>query len=83
MLMLAIASGRALTLGAVGLSGALSYVIARRRREIAVRMALGAEMTAVRRMVVVQSGRVALIGVVLGVLAALLPRACSTRCCSA
>ena len=66
MLMLAIASGLALILGAVGLYGVLSYVVAHRTREIAVRLALGAEVSAVRRMVVWQGSRVALIGVVLG-----------------
>ena len=70
-LMLAIASGLALVLGAVGLYGVLSYVVSQRTREIAVRMALGAETTAVRRMVVVQGGRVALLGVGLGILVAL------------
>ena len=71
MLLLAIAAGLALVLGAVGLYGVLSYVVAQRTREIAVRMALGAEAPRVRRMVVVQGGRVALGGVVLGVVAAL------------
>lgn len=70
-LMLAIASGLALVLGAVGLYGVLSYVVSQRTREIAVRMALGDERTAVRRMVVVQGGRVALIGVGVGILVAL------------
>ena len=69
--LLAIASGLALVLGAVGLYGVLSYVVAQRTREIAVRMALGAEAAAVRRMVVVQGGRVALIGVAFGVLGSL------------
>jgi ABC-type antimicrobial peptide transport system permease subunit len=68
--LLAIASGLALVLGAVGLYGVLSYVVAQRTREIAVRMALGAEAAAVRRLVVVQGARVALIGVACGVLAA-------------
>ncbi len=70
MLMLGIASGFALTLGAIGLYGVLSYVVAQRTREIAVRMALGAEASAVRWMVVLQGGRVALLGVVIGVAAA-------------
>ena len=71
MLLLGIAAALALVLGAVGLYGVLSYVVTQRTREIAVRMALGAEAPLVRRMVVLQGGRVALIGVVIGVVAAL------------
>ena len=71
MLMLAIASGLALILGAIGLYGVLSYVVSQRTQEIAVRMALGAEASDVRRMVVLQGGRVALLGVGVGVLIAL------------
>ncbi len=71
MLMLAIASGLALILGAVGLYGVLSYVVSLRGREMAVRMALGAEAVRVRRMVVLQGARVTLAGVAVGLLAAL------------
>lgn len=63
MLMLGIAAVLALILGAVGLYGVLSYRVTRRTREIGVRMALGAEAHTVRRMVVAQGGRVALLGV--------------------
>ena len=69
MLLLAIAAGLAMVLGAVGVYGVLSYVVSQRRQEIAVRMALGAAAPAVRRMVVAQGSRVTLIGVALGVLA--------------
>lgn len=72
MLTLAVAAALALILGAVGLYGVLSYVVSRRTREIAIRIALGAQPRQVRRMVVAQGGRVALFGVVLGVAAALL-----------
>ncbi len=70
MLMLAIASGLALVLAAVGLYGVLSYGVAHRAPEIAVRMALGAEAQQVRRMVVLQGARVTLAGVALGLVAA-------------
>ena len=59
-----------LLLGAIGLYGVLSYVVAERTREIGVRMALGATASAVRRMVVSQGTRVVVIGVVLGVVVA-------------
>jgi ABC-type lipoprotein release transport system permease subunit len=71
MLMLCIAAGLAVILGFVGLYGVLSYVVTRQTREIAVRLALGAEARRVRRLVVLKGGRVALLGVAIGVLTAL------------
>jgi putative ABC transport system permease protein len=71
MLTLGVVSALALVLGAVGLYGVLSYVVAQRTREIGVRMALGATATAVRRQVVSQGTRVVLIGVAIGVAGAL------------
>ncbi|HYV99346.1 MAG TPA: ABC transporter permease [Gemmatimonadaceae bacterium] len=71
MLTLAVASALALVLGAVGLYGVLSYVVAERTREIGVRMALGAKAVQVRRMVVMQGTRVVLVGVTIGVVVAL------------
>lgn len=67
MLTLVIVSTLALILGAVGLYGVLSYVVAERTREIGVRMALGAEAGQVRRMVVAQGAAVVMLGVVIGV----------------
>jgi predicted lysophospholipase L1 biosynthesis ABC-type transport system permease subunit len=67
MLTLAILSGLALLLGAIGLFGVLSYVVAERTPEIGLRMALGAEARRVQRMVVGQGARVVLLGVVIGV----------------
>jgi ABC-type antimicrobial peptide transport system permease subunit len=71
LMTLGIVSALALILGAVGLYGVLSYVVAQRTREIGVRMALGAEAGRVRRMVVAQGARVVAAGVALGVAAAL------------
>ena len=71
MLTLGVIAGLALLLGAIGLYGVLSYVVAHRTREIGVRMALGATATAVRRMVVSQGARVVMVGVVIGVAVAL------------
>ena len=67
MLTLGVVAGLALLLGAIGLYGVLSYVVAERTREIGVRMALGATASAVRRMVVSQGARVVLVGVIIGV----------------
>jgi ABC-type antimicrobial peptide transport system permease subunit len=71
MLTLGVVSALALILGAVGLYGVLSYVVAERTREIGMRMALGATAGAVRRLVMSQGARVVLVGLVLGVGAAL------------
>ena len=71
MLTLGVAATLALILGAVGLFGVLSYIVAERTREIGVRMALGAEAGRVRRMVVVQGARVVGIGAVIGLVVAL------------
>ena len=70
MLLVGVAAVLALILGAVGLYGVLSYRVTRSAREIGVRMALGAQANSVRWMFVRQGGEVALIGVVVGVLAA-------------
>jgi predicted permease len=67
MLTLGVVSGLALILGAVGLYGVLSYVVAERTREIGVRMALGATAGAVRRLVMSQGARVVLAGLALGI----------------
>jgi predicted permease len=69
-LTLGVVSALALILGAVGLYGVLSYVVAERRREVGVRMALGATANAVRWMVMSQGARVVVAGLALGVGAA-------------
>ena len=71
MLTLGVVSALALILGAVGLYGVLSYVVAQRTREIGVRMALGATAGAVRKEVVSQGTKVVLVGVAIGIAGAL------------
>ncbi len=62
----------ALTLAVGGIYATLSYVAGRRRQEIGIRMALGAESRQVLRMVVRQGLRLVATGVVIGLPAALL-----------
>jgi putative ABC transport system permease protein len=61
----------ALTLAVVGLYGVLSLLVGQRSREIGVRLALGATRQDVMRLVVWEGGRIAGIGVIIGVLGAL------------
>jgi predicted permease len=60
-----------LLLASVGLYAALAYSVSQRRHEIGIRMALGADRRDIRRMVVVHGARLALLGVAIGLAAAL------------
>jgi predicted permease len=62
-------AGLALVLMSVGLYGALSYSVARRAREIGLRIALGAGQWQTRRLVMGQALGIVVIGLVLGLLA--------------
>jgi ABC-type lipoprotein release transport system permease subunit len=75
MLTLTVISALALLLGAVGLYGVLSCIVAERTREIGVRMALGASTSSVRGMITTRG----LIVVGIGVLVGLGVAAASTR----
>ncbi len=66
LMMLATAGSVALALGVIGLYGVLSYAASLRRREIAIRMALGAEDRHVRRTFLTYGVGLALIGVAFG-----------------
>jgi ABC-type antimicrobial peptide transport system permease subunit len=72
MALLAVAAAMAVILSAVGLYAVISYVVAQRRSEIGVRMALGAQVGQVSRLVMRESLQLTLLGVVLGITASLL-----------
>jgi putative ABC transport system permease protein len=62
----------AVVLAMLGLYGVMSYIIARRRSEIGVRMALGASRRDILVLVVRDTGRLVMMGIVLGLGGALL-----------
>jgi ABC-type antimicrobial peptide transport system permease subunit len=69
-LALTIFAGTALLLAAIGVYGLMAYTVEQRTQEIGIRLALGAEYSTVRNMIVFQGMRLALIGVVIGVASA-------------
>ena len=70
LVMLAIAGGMALLLGIVGIYGVISYSVSQRTREIGIRIALGAQQSALKSMVVRHGLLLAGVGVGLGLAAA-------------
>lgn len=71
MLFLAVFAGIAVTLACVGIYGLVSYSVNERVREIGIRMALGAAAQDVRRLVLRQTLVVVVLGVLIGLAAAL------------
>ena len=63
-------AGLATLLAAVGLYGVLAYTVAQRTREFGLRMALGADATSIRAIVLGQVARLTLVGGAVGVAAA-------------
>ena len=71
MVLLLVAAGGALLLGTVGLYGVIAYLVTQRRREIAVRMAVGARVADIRRLVLTEAAGLALGGATVGAGAAI------------
>jgi len=71
LVMLGIAGSMALALGMIGIYGVISYTVSQRKREIGIRLALGAQRSDVLQMVLRQGAKMALAGVAIGIGAAL------------
>jgi predicted permease len=71
LVMLAIAGAMAMLLGMIGIYGVISFIVSQRKREIGIRLALGAQSRDVVSMVLRQGVTMTLIGVLIGLAAAL------------
>jgi predicted permease len=70
-LLLGTFAGLALTLAAIGIYSVLSYSVKRRVNEIGIRMALGARLGDVLRMIILEGMKLVIFGVAIGIAAAL------------
>jgi len=70
MLLMTIFGGAALLLAAIGIYGLMAYSVQQRTSEIGIRLALGAEASVVRRMILRQGLTLALVGVAIGLASA-------------
>jgi putative ABC transport system permease protein len=70
MLLLSIFGASALVLASIGIYGLMAYSVQQRTQEMGIRMALGADRSKIRNLVVWQGMQLAIAGVILGVCAA-------------
>ncbi len=71
MILLGVFAALALLLSSIGIYGVISYVVGQRTHEIGIRMALGAQPGHVLRLMLGEGMRMALLGVAIGIVAAL------------
>ncbi len=70
MLLMTVFGSAALLLAAIGIYGLMSYAVEQRRREIGIRMALGAQARGVQRMILAEGMSMTVTGVLAGLAAA-------------
>jgi ABC-type antimicrobial peptide transport system permease subunit len=70
LVMLGIAGTMALALGTIGIYGVMSYTVSQRKREIGIRLALGARVGDVLQIVLKQGTKLITLGVIIGICAA-------------
>jgi predicted permease len=66
MLLMSVFGGSALLLSAIGIYGLMAYSVEQRTQEIGIRLALGADVGKVRRMIIMQGMLLAAIGIAIG-----------------
>lgn len=71
MILLVVFAALAVLLASVGIYGVISYVVGQRTHEIGIRIALGARQPDIMRLILSGAGRLAVIGIVIGLASAI------------